>query len=347
MSKKLKTAVVGATGYAGYELARLLMKHPCLQPPMLMSREQGTKRSLADEYPQMSGIAAGDLTPFSWEKLKQEGVELLFLSTPHEVSREWLPVALEHGLRVIDLSGAWRLQSREHRKIYDFKDGDAALANKCMELALYGLPELHRAKLVAAQVIANPGCYPTSIILALAPLLAAQVVDRQGGIICDSKSGVSGAGKQPTAKTHFMEVAENFQAYGVFNHRHTGEILEQLELDSKQLVFTPHLLPIPRGILSTIYLKLKRPMLADEVEDCLRDFYSGSSFVRIFTPPRLPQIAFPLRTNFCDIGFALSPDGERLILVSCIDNLIKGAAGQAVQNMNLMYGWPETAGLLN
>jgi N-acetyl-gamma-glutamyl-phosphate reductase len=347
MNAKVKTAVVGATGYAGYELARLLLKHPSVQSPLLLSREAGNGKTLADEYPHVSGLGAGDLKPFSWETLKQHGVDLLFLSTPHEVSREWLPLALERGLRVIDLSGAWRLHSAEYQKVYGFQDKDARAVAACMEKSLYGLPELHRARLAAAQVIANPGCYPTSIILALAPLLSARVVDLESGIICDSKSGVSGAGKQSNSRTHFVEVAENFQAYSVFNHRHTGEILEQLALKPSQLVFTPHLLPIPRGILSTIYLKLKQQMTASEVEGALRQFYSDSSFVRIFAPPKLPQIAFSLRTNFCDIGFALSPDGERLILISCIDNLMKGAAGQAVQNMNLMYGWPETTGLMN
>lgn len=350
MSGKLKTAVVGATGYAGYELARLLFKHPCLQRPLLMSRENASEKSFADEYPQIAGVAEAELTPltpFSWDKLKSEGVDLLFLSTPHEISREWLPVAIEKGLRVIDLSGAWRLQRPEYAKVYNLNGLSPEVETMCKQKAIYGLPELHRVKLAAAEVIANPGCYPTSIILALAPLVAAHMVDVKAGIICDSKSGVSGAGKQPTAKTHFVEVAENFQAYGVFNHRHTGEILEQLGIAANNLVFTPHLLPIPRGILSTIYVKLAQPMKAAEVESCLREFYRESSFVRIFTPPRLPQIAFPLRTNFCDIGFALSPEGDRLVLVSCIDNLMKGAAGQALQNMNVMYGWPETTGLLN
>jgi N-acetyl-gamma-glutamyl-phosphate reductase len=183
------------------------------------------------------------------------------------------------------------------------------------------------------------------VILALAPLLAADIVDREKGIISDSKSGVSGAGKEATARTHFVSVADNLSAYSVFGHRHVGEILEQLKLDSGELIFTPHLLPIPRGILSTIYVHLKREMKPAEVEACFHDSYVGKPWVRVFATPKLPQIQFSLHTNYCDLGFCLAKDGRRLVLVSCIDNLLKGAAGQAVQNMNLMYGFKEQEGL--
>jgi N-acetyl-gamma-glutamyl-phosphate reductase len=185
----------------------------------------------------------------------------------------------------------------------------------------------------------------TSVILALAPLIKSGVVDRKRGIIADSKSGVSGAGKEPTAKTHFVSVADNFSAYSVFNHRHLGEILEQLQLEGPEVVFTPHLLPIPRGILSTVYVQLNRTMSPLEVESCFRNFYSGKRWVRIFQTPKLPQVQFSVHTNYCDLGFCLADDGQRLVLISCIDNLLKGAAGQAVQNMNLMYGWSEEEGL--
>ena len=171
------------------------------------------------------------------------------------------------------------------------------------------------------------------------------MVDCDRGIISDSKSGVSGAGKEPTARTHFVSVADNFSAYSVFGHRHTGEILEQLALNSSQLIFTPHLLPIPRGILSTIYVQLKREMTADEIQNCFHDFYKGKRWVRIYPAPSLPEIQFSVHTNYCDLGFCLARDGRRLVLVSCLDNLLKGAAGQAVQNMNLMYGWDEAEGL--
>jgi N-acetyl-gamma-glutamyl-phosphate reductase len=181
--------------------------------------------------------------------------------------------------------------------------------------------------------------------LALAPLLKAGVVDRNRGIISDSKSGVSGAGKEPTSKTHFVSVADNLSAYSVFNHRHVGEIVEQLDLKAQELTFTPHLLPIPRGILSTIYVQLSQPMTPLEVESCFQNFYAGKRWVRIFKTPKLPQVQFSLNTNYCDLGFCLAEDGRRLVLISCIDNLLKGAAGQAVQNMNLMFGWPEEEGL--
>jgi N-acetyl-gamma-glutamyl-phosphate reductase len=194
-------------------------------------------------------------------------------------------------------------------------------------------------------LVANPGCYATSVILALAPLLKAGMVDRTRGIVSDSKSGVSGAGKAPTSRTHFVSVADNFSAYSVFNHRHLGEMVEQLGLQDSDLTFTPHLLPIPRGILSTIYVRLERTMKATEVEDCLREFYAGKHWVRVFAAPRLPELQFSLHTNYCDLGFCLAEDGQRLVLVSCVDNLLKGAAGQAVQNMNLMYGWDEREGL--
>ena len=267
---------------------------------------------------------------------------VVFLATPHEFSREWVPEAIGRGLRVIDLSGAWRLKQLANRSVYGFNGNGVSPLD---EVAVYGLPELHAAEIKQAALLANPGCYPTSIILALAPWVRAGLVDLEHGIICDSKSGVSGAGKTASAKTHFVEVDGDFSAYSVFGHRHTGEMLEQLGLDGGSLQFTPHLLPIPRGILSTIYVKLARPATADELEQCLREFYAGKPWVRVFGAARLPQIKFSRNTNFCDIGFSLSPDGKRAVLVSCLDNLLKGAAGQAVQNMNLMFGFDEKEGL--
>jgi N-acetyl-gamma-glutamyl-phosphate reductase len=183
------------------------------------------------------------------------------------------------------------------------------------------------------------------VILALLPLLKAGLIDRAHGIISDSKSGVSGAGKAATSRTHFVSVADNFSAYAVFNHRHLGEMVEQLGLSDTELTFTPHLLPIPRGILSTIYVRLKQRMKPAEIESCLRSFYAGKHWVRIFATPQLPQLQFSLHTNYCDLGFCLAEDGQRLVLIACVDNLLKGAAGQAVQNMNLMYGWEEREGL--
>ena len=347
MRARLKTAVVGATGYAGMELARLLLRHPHVDTPLLLRRESDTKdpSSLAELPPAFPGVGGDILQAFSWSLLRQQGVDVLFLATPHEVSRALVPEAVAHGLRVIDLSGAWRLKQAQHRAIYGFHDKDTLTAAELTERAVYGLPELNGDRISQASVVANPGCYATSIILALAPLLAAGIIDREHGIISDSKSGVSGAGKEPSARTHFVSVADNLSAYAVFGHRHTGEILEQLELNASELTFTPHLLPIPRGILSTIYVKLAESMLSSDIESCLRSFYAGKPWVRVFPSPQLPQIQFSLHTNYCDLGFCLADDGKRLVLVSCIDNLLKGAAGQAVQNMNLMFGCKEEEGL--
>jgi N-acetyl-gamma-glutamyl-phosphate reductase len=347
MPRTIQPAVVGATGYAGFELARLLARHPHAKKPVLFTRngEAGATARLDDLYPHVSGNGGFPLEPFRWETLRARNVDVLFLATPHEVSRAWAPEAVKHGVHVIDLSGAWRLEAPEHRAVYEFKDENPELADRLARQAVYGIPELHRDKLKQAALVANAGCYATSIILALAPLVRAGLVDLEHGIVCDSKSGVSGAGKQPTEKTHFVEVAENLSAYSVFNHRHTGEILEQLGIGPEQLIFTPHLLPIPRGILSTIYVRLRAVMQASGVEDAMRGFYAGSPWVRIFPAGKLPQIRYSLHTNYCDVGFTLAPDGKRLVIVSCLDNLMKGAAGQAVQNMNVVFGWNEEEGL--
>lgn len=347
MAGKLKSAVLGASGYSGLELTRLLERHPRLEKPVLMRRENGNDgaKDLAEIFPELSGNGGYPLRALSWPELKRQGVELLFLATPHEASRSLVPEAIAQGLRVIDLSGAWRLKQAQHRAIYGFQDANAVTAAELTRQAVYGLPELNGDCIARAQLVANPGCYATSVILALAPLLKAGLIDREHGIISDSKSGVSGAGKAPTSRTHFVAVADNLSAYSVFDHRHLGEMVEQLELGDSELTFTPHLLPIPRGILSTIYVRLIRAMKAAEVEACLRNFYAGKHWVRVFATPKLPQLQFSLHSNYCDLGFCLAADGQRLVLVSCIDNLLKGAAGQAVQNMNLMYGWEEREGL--
>jgi N-acetyl-gamma-glutamyl-phosphate reductase len=347
----LQTAVVGVTGYAGLELARLLLHHPRLAsaPPVFAGRVDAGRDSvpLMEIHPQLgnnNGAAKLKMEPFRWELFAERGVELIFLATPHEQSREWVPAALDRGLRVIDLSGAWRLNHSANRAVYKFDSPDESVAASVQAESVYGIPELHRDSIRDARLVANPGCYATSIILPLKPLVESSWLDLDRGIVCDSKSGVSGAGKTPTEKTHFMYAADNLSAYGVFSHRHIGELLEQLDLAADQIVFTPHLLPIPRGILSTVYVGFKSPKTVDEVAGCYRDFFAGSPMVRLFGT-QLPQIQYSVHTNFCDIGFQLSSDGRRCVIVSCLDNLLKGAAGQAVQNMNVMYEWNEAEGL--
>jgi N-acetyl-gamma-glutamyl-phosphate reductase len=350
-----RTAIAGIGGYAGGELARLLLHHPKFHntAPTFLGRagEAETTASLylEDLHPQLAVAGPArthEILPFSWERIVDSGTEVLFLATPHEQSREWVPEAIERGLKVIDLSGAWRLHKAANRDVYKLKDTNADHAAQLQREAVYGCPELHRDEIRKARLVANPGCYTTSIILALAPLVQAGLVDLDHGIICDAKSGVSGAGKAPTSKTHFMYAADNLSAYNVFGHRHTGELLEQLHITSDQIQFTPHLLPIPRGILSTIYLRLKTRTEAAAISTVLQNFYQYSPLVRLRTTPQLPEIQHIVRTNFCDLGFALAPDGKRLIMVSCLDNLLKGASGQAVQNLNLMCGWNEEEGLL-
>jgi N-acetyl-gamma-glutamyl-phosphate reductase len=354
MSKALQTAVVGVTGYAGAELARLLLHHPRLKgtPPVFAGRvdEKDVARGgvpLEEIHPQLadnSGSRSLKMEPFSWERLAERGVELLFLATPHEQSREWVPEALKHGLRVVDLSGAWRLTNAKNRAVYRFEDEGSEGAAATQNRAVYGMPELHRNDIAGAKLVANPGCYATSVILAVRPLVAAGIVDLSHGIVADAKSGVSGAGKAPTAKTHYMYAADNLSAYGVFTHRHTGELLEQIGIYAEDIVFTPHLLPIPRGIMSTIYVRFTNAQTRESMVRVYREFFAESPMVRLYENS-LPQIQYSVRTNFADIGFQLSSDGKRAVIVSCLDNLLKGASGQAVQNMNVMLGWGEAEGL--
>ncbi len=354
MKDTVQTAVVGVTGYAGAELARLLLHHPRLKgkPPVFAGRvdEKDLARGgvpLGEIHPELvDSQGSGNLKqePFTWELLKERKVEILFLATPHEQSREWVPDALDQGLKVIDLSGAWRLTEAENRAVYAFEDDGTELAAVTQAQAVYGMPELHRKEIAGARLVANPGCYATSVILPLKPFVAAGLLDLKHGIVADAKSGVSGAGKAPTAKTHYMYAADNPSAYGVFTHRHTGELLEQIGVTGSEIVFTPHLLPIPRGILATIYVRFNAPQTRAGVMKVYREFFAGSPMVRIHESG-LPQIQHSVRTSYADIGFQLDASGRRAVIVSCLDNLLKGASSQAVQNMNVMQGWPESEGL--
>jgi N-acetyl-gamma-glutamyl-phosphate reductase len=346
MNDPLRVAVVGATGYAGFELARLLLRHPKIEKPVFYLREgHAGVRCLTELYPQLRGWGEAPCKPLSVEAIATSGAQLVFLSTPHEASLELVPalLAASSALRIVDLSGAYRFRDPEtFAKWYKLAAPDSATLAE----AVYGLPELYADALPAARLVANPGCYPTSVILGLRPLIEAGWINAARGIVCDCKSGVSGAGKEPKRETHFVEVNENFRAYGLFTHRHTPEITEHSGLTPENFIFTTHLLPVERGILSTLYMWLNPARRRDEIEALYRKFFAARPLVRVLPPGRLPELQHVTHTNFCDIGFALDPAGERLIVVSCLDNLGKGAAGQAVQNMNRMWGYPETAGLL-
>ncbi|HWG57531.1 MAG TPA: N-acetyl-gamma-glutamyl-phosphate reductase [Candidatus Acidoferrales bacterium] len=346
MSGKARVAVVGATGYAGYELARLLLRHPQVETPTFYLRENHANvRCLTELYPQLRGWGEAPCKLLAAEAIAKSGAETVFLSTPHEASLDLVPAlrTANPNLRIVDLSGAFRFRDGEtFANWYKLPPPNADLLSE----AVYGLPEIYGEKLPAARIVANPGCYPTSVILGLKPLIGAGWVSLERGIVCDCKSGASGAGKEPKRETQFVEVNENFRAYNLFRHRHTPEVRDHLGLGLFDFVFSTHLLPIERGILSTMYVWLKGKREAGEIESLYRKFYDGRRMVRILTAGDLPELQHVARTNFCDIGFALCPSGERVAIVACLDNLGKGAAGQAVQNFNGMNGYPETAGLL-
>lgn len=344
MNDPTRVAVVGATGYAGFELARLLLRHPGIEKPTFyLHGDSAQARCLTEVFPQLRGWGEAPCRPLSVEAIANSGARAAFLATPHEASLELVPELLDAGLSVIDLSGAFRFRDAgTFSRWYKLPQPDAA----ALDRAVYGLPELYSDNLSGARLIANPGCYPTSVILGLRPLADAQWLDADCGVVCDCKSGASGAGKEPKRDTHFVEVNENFRAYGLFTHRHTPEVTEHTGIASGRLIFTTHLLPTERGILSTLYVWLSEPRHADEIEALYRRFYAGRAMVRIWPAGRLPELQHVLRTNFCDIGFALDESGQRLVVVSCLDNLGKGAAGQAVQNFNWMQGYTESAGLI-
>jgi N-acetyl-gamma-glutamyl-phosphate reductase len=344
MTDPQRAAVVGATGYAGFELAQLLLRHPGIDKPTFYLRGSTQQvNCLSEIFPQLRGWGEAPCRPFSVEAIAASGAKVAFLSIPHEASLEIGPKLLAAGLRVVDLSGAFRFRSPDtFTRWYKLPPPDAHLLAE----AVYGLPELYSDTLPKAQLVANPGCYPTSVILGLRPLVEAGWINRERGIVCDCKSGASGAGKEPKRELHFVEVDENFRAYSLFTHRHTPEVTDHLGLDGGDLMFTTHLLPLTRGILSSLYVWLDAPRKADEVEGLFRRFYAGKPMVRLWPAGRLPELQHVAHTNFCDIGFALDADCERLVVVSCLDNLGKGAAGQAVQNLNVMLGLEQTAGLL-
>jgi N-acetyl-gamma-glutamyl-phosphate reductase len=335
-------AVVGVTGYTGFELARILVRHPVVKLPAFYVRDTQGKHCLAELFPQLRGLGEAPLRTLSVSDILASNAGTAFLATPHEVSSELAPQFLNAGIRVVDLSGAFRFRSADTFTSWYKLSAPHA---DWLSHSVYGLPELYSQEIATAQMVANPGCYATSVILALRPLTQRGLVAPCSSIVCDCKSGASGAGKDPRRDLQFVEVDENFKAYNLFSHRHTPEILEQTGLTEDRLIFSTHLLPLARGILSTIYVNLSQPHTAAEIESIYREFFAGRPMVRIWAAGSLPELQHVSHTNFCDIGFCLDASGKRLIVVSCLDNLGKGAAGQAVQNFNLMLGIQEQTAL--
>jgi N-acetyl-gamma-glutamyl-phosphate reductase len=329
--------VVGYRGYSGAELVRLLDRHPQVSPVLLEHRDDAGSPA---RFRRAGGPRVISCTP---EAVGVEGLAVVFLATPPEVSMELAPAMLSAGAKVVDLSGAFRLRTPERYAAW-YKE--AHTEPGLLAEAAYGLPEYCRERIRPARLVANPGCYPTAANLAIRPLLEAGVIDRAAGIVCDAKSGVSGAGRKPSLKTSFCEVTENFSAYSILQHRHVPEVLLISGLAEGEFSFTAQLLPLDRGILETIYFRASGLAGAEELIAIYEKRYAGEPFVRLYQPGHVPDLRAVSRTNFCDIGVAYDPATGRGVVVSAIDNLVKGAAGQAVQNMNLILDLPEIEGLL-
>jgi N-acetyl-gamma-glutamyl-phosphate reductase len=337
----IRAAVAGGTGYAGAELIRILAGHPGVELTMITSRQFAGQR-FDRVFPAMAGRV--DLV---CEELNDDRIcevsDVIFTALPHKLPMKIAPEVLKRGRRVIDLSADFRFGDPS---VYE-KAYQPHAASHLLKEAVYGLAEVYTPEIRAARLVGNPGCYPTSVLLPLVPLVQAGLLDLES-IVADSKSGVSGAGRSPSLTVHYCEVAESFKAYKVAAHRHNPEMEAVLSREAGKpvaITFVPHLVPMSRGMLTTLYARPSGTLTAQTVQDCLASFYRGRPFVRL-RPPGMPPDTLHVRgTNCCDIGFVLDDRNRRLILMSAIDNLGKGAAGQAVQNMNLMFGLDETAGL--
>ena len=354
--QKLKVSIIGSTGYAGKELVKILIHHQEVELVHLVSSSYAGK-NIVEIFPEFLNKLDKKLINFDLELISQNS-DLVFTALPHTVSMNVVPELLKKGVKVIDLSADYRIKDPAVYKEWYEKEHNQ-ISKGLLSEAVYGLPEIYLDKIKDALLVANPGCYPTSIILGIAPLLKHHFVEPEG-IIIDSKSGASGAGKKLSLGLHFAECNENFKAYKVVKHNHIPEVEQELSSiyfggnNNKQtqqraeikVSFTPHLLPINRGILSTCYLTLKESKEEEEVLEIYQKFYQKAPFVRIFEPPNLPEIKFVTGTNYCDIGFGIDKRVGKIKVISVIDNLLKGAAGQAVQNMNIMSGFPETCGLV-
>jgi len=330
-SSTVSVAVAGASGYAGQELLRILARHPGTKLSAAMTSSPG---SAARPLPRLARVFDGQLQPLDHDRLAE--ADAVFLAVPEAASASLVPELQARGVkRIFDLSGAFRLRDLALRKKWY-----PATTSEPEGLA-YGLTELAKEEIAAASVVACPGCYPTAALLALRPLADAGLLNLSHGVVIDAKSGISGAGRTPSDRTHFSEVHGSVAAYGVFAHRHVAEIEQQLGSD---VTFVPHLVPLDRGILETIYVRVRPEVTAFEIEAAFNAAYEHAPFVRL-TGEALPEVKHVAYTNFCDIGWKFDAASHRLVLVSCIDNLIKGAAGQAVQNFNVAFGLDEREGL--
>jgi N-acetyl-gamma-glutamyl-phosphate reductase len=337
----IRVGIVGATGYAGAELVRLLAGHPAVDLTLLTSRQYAGTRFDA-VFSSMAGVVDLVCRDYSLDAACDQ-TDILFMALPHQLPMSFIPQLLKNGKRVIDLSADFRFRNVAVYEQY-YQPHQAA---HLIDESVYGLSEIYGERIGKARLIGNPGCYPTSVLLPLIPLLKSGLI-RPDAIIADSKSGVSGAGRSLSLTAHYCEVQESFKAYKVGQHRHNPEMDEVLSIEARMpvsITFVPHLVPLSRGMLTTLYTTPKISVSPEDIHNCLASFYAGRHFVRICPDNRLPDTRNVRGTNFCDIGFKLDASRNRLILISAIDNLVKGAAGQAVQNMNLMLGLDETTGL--
>ncbi len=339
---KVKVAVVGVSGYAGLELLKLIARHPRMELVAAMDAVEVGEKPVSAIHPRLRGIYDLVTVPADEKHLASLQADTVFLCTPDRVSHELAPKLLALGMRVVDFSGAFRLKDpAAYPRWYGFQHG----APELLKEAVYGLPEWNGAAIGAARLLANPGCYPTSVILALRPLIQAGIVENGSDIICDSKSGATGAGRGVKAELMFSEVMGNFRAYNPVSHRHVPEMCQELGWGLEAFTFVPHLLPINRGILSTIYVRFRVPIDSGDLESQYRSSYSRHPLIRILGDSKLPELSAVSETNFCDIAWRLTRGGRCAIIFSAIDNLVKGASGQAVQNFNLMHGFDENTGL--
>ncbi len=334
---KIKVAVLGATGFTGEKLVEILLNHPKVEIVYLSAVVEKAS-SFSSIFPHFKGKL--DLVCDNLDLKKASAADVIFLSLPHRVSFLYAPYFLDKAKVVIDLSADYRLQDT---KVYKDYYGTEHKDKNNLKQAVYGLPEFFKPKIKKAKLIANPGCYPTVSILSLAPLLKEGIIAKED-IIIDAKSGITGAGRKAALDYHYAHLNQNLKAYKVFGHQHLPEINQILGEIAKvkvDLQFSPHLIPMERGILITVYAKTKKKASAKDINSIYKKYYSNAPFVRVFD--FLPSLKDVINTNCCDIAFVLS--GSKIVIVGCIDNLIKGASGQAVQNMNIIFGWDEALGL--